>query len=614
MFSRCTSKIKKEVILMKQILEYVKKYCDAGLRMFPTYRGSKVPMKDFHWKEEATKDYQVLEILIQKNNFKNLALLAGKENNIFVLDVDKHHNGYETLTQLEQKLGKLPETVTVITGQGGRHFYFEYPDGYDIVGKPDILGRGIDSRTEGNYAMIPPSIHENGEQYQWEKGKSIFEMERAKLPQAWLDALVEASNKSKDSTNTTNVDNAIISYTLQKGNSIMMLPNVFIEGNRNNSLHRVACSLVYHVNSQEELLARLKEININNCNPPLPEKEVENIVKSAWNSNSKNKTYNIKKDVELFSATELWNTELPEIQWVIPDFLGEGLNILAGDPKTGKSWFALNLASAVASGTSFLGKNIPEAKKVLYLALEDSKHRLKSRLQMIAEILRNKDNLIMSLDVGQMKTGGLENLEKAIIDKGVKLIIIDTWFKFRGIVHMGSSANAYEKDYCTLADIKTLADKYHVAILLVHHMKKGKEDNIFLEMSGSAGYAGASDSMYILEQHDQATKKLTYTGRDIIEDEMYLTLDENCIYHYDNATPQPTPFDTLSPEKREIAQIFKDTGELYNCKQIASMIHKAEGTVRQHLTGLTKEGFLIKVKTGIYKYNPDNFYEQQYNS
>lgn len=577
-----------------------KKYLDMGLSLVPApYKSKGAIIKD--WNNNPYTQYSQIEELLKQKEEINIGILTGEKNHLLVIDIDVIKNGKNEQTEdsmisynkLQKIYGILPDTVTTISGSGGLHKYFRIPNGIKIKSKANFFGKeflGIDIKCEGGKIMAPPSIHPNGNPYKWEKGHSITEIEIASLPEKWCKAMVEISNKESDNTNIKDV-----------------LAEKIKEGQRNETLYKFASALAHIIKDEEMILNIIKHINDDKCMPPLALKEIETIVKSACN----NKDKKIKKEIEVFSADELWKTDLPDIQWIIPNFLGEGLSIIAGNPKTGKSWWALNLAAAVASGTNFLGMDIPEALNVLYLALEDGKYRLKTRLQMINELVQNKDKLLMSLDFGDMLHGGLENLEKFIVEKKLKLIIIDTWFKFRGIVHMGANTNAYEKDYCTLAKIKEIADKQHVCILLIHHMKKGKEDNIFLEMSGSAGYAGASDAMYILEQHDSFTKRLVFTGRDIIEGEMYITMDENCIYHYDNTEPEPTPFDTLSPEKRQIAEIFKNTGEQYNCKQIAHMTHKKEGTVRQHLSGLTQAGFLKKIKTGIYQYDPDNFYEQQ---
>jgi RecA-family ATPase len=84
-----------------------------------------------------------------------------------------------------------------------------------------------------------------------------------------------------------------------------------------------------------------------------------------------------------FTAAELMAMELPPVRWVIPDILPEGVTFLAGKPKMGKSWMALGLGIAVATGGVALGTKQVEQGEVLYLALEDNRRRIHNRLNKL---------------------------------------------------------------------------------------------------------------------------------------------------------------------------------------------------------------------------------------
>lgn len=586
-----------------------KNYLNMGFKLVPaSYKTKGSLITD--WTKKPYETYEEIENLAKDKPYFNMGILTGEKFNLLVIDIDINKkdkdgniiNGMESYKALVKLYGELPKTVTCLSGSGGVHLYFKIPNGTSIKSKSDFFGeifKGIDVKCNGGKIMVPPSMHECGKQYAWAKEKGITEVEIAELPQKWYEAMIKISNIKP------------ISESIHEpvGEEI-----IITEGKRNETLFKKACLFSKLVQSKQELLTRINSINNTECSKPLEEKEIQSIVESAWSYKDKNNlpVQSERKKVELVTAKDLYNANLIPINWIIPDFLGEGLSILSGNPKVGKSWFVLNLALAVVSGTNFLGMKIPKKKKVLYLALEDGMHRLQKRLKMLNSEEHEISNLVICLELGEMFKGGMEDLEKAIIETGVELIIIDTWFKFRGITSKGN-INAYDKDYSELSVIKKLADKLHISILLIHHQKKGKEDNVFMQISGSVGYSGACDGMYILEQYDSYTKKLTITGRDIREDELYLTVDDNYIYHNETSNkPEPSPFDTLSPEKKEIAQYLKDNiGEQFNAKQLAAVFHKSDGTIRQHLNQLTKMGFLNKVKTGIYEYDPNNFYELQ---
>lgn len=86
----------------------------------------------------------------------------------------------------------------------------------------------------------------------------------------------------------------------------------------------------------------------------------------------------VKMLYEGISAYELDHKEFPPVNWAVPDLIPEGVTILSGKPKIGKSWLMLNIAIAVASGGMALGKTKCEQGKVLYAANEDNQRRLKN--------------------------------------------------------------------------------------------------------------------------------------------------------------------------------------------------------------------------------------------
>src|SRR5262249_13086389 len=83
------------------------------------------------------------------------------------------------------------------------------------------------------------------------------------------------------------------------------------------------------------------------------------------------------------NAAALDNEILAPLEWVVEVLLPIGLALLIGKPKLGKSWIALALAVACACGELALGKYKTKQCDVLYLALEDNKRRLESRLRRL---------------------------------------------------------------------------------------------------------------------------------------------------------------------------------------------------------------------------------------
>lgn len=82
-----------------------------------------------------------------------------------VLDLDPRNGGDKALRELVEAHGPLPETLTVATGGGGKHFYFKAPAG--PAGKSRKVGPGLDYQGAGKYVVAPPSVHASGVRYRW---------------------------------------------------------------------------------------------------------------------------------------------------------------------------------------------------------------------------------------------------------------------------------------------------------------------------------------------------------------------------------------------------------------------------------------------------------------
>lgn len=111
----------------------------------------------------------------------NLAVVTGVISALVVLDLNPQRGAEASLERLEQEHGPLPETVEAATGGGGRHLYFNHPDG--ISGERLDLAPGIDLRGDGAYVVAPPSVHASGESYRWVRSPEVFHLEP--LP-VWL--------------------------------------------------------------------------------------------------------------------------------------------------------------------------------------------------------------------------------------------------------------------------------------------------------------------------------------------------------------------------------------------------------------------------------------------
>lgn len=227
-----------------------------------------------------------------------------------------------------------------------------------------------------------------------------------------------------------------------------------------------------------------------------------------------------------WTDAELMAVQFPEPRWAVPGLLCEGLNLLAGAPKLGKSWLSLGLGAAIANGEPALGAIDVERGPVLYCALEDTGRRLqRRRRQMLAAGGRPAPHLTLETACPVMNQGGdallVDWLEE---NPHARLVIIDTFEKMRGADPPGSSA--YAADYRAAARFKTIADHYGVPFLLIHHVRKQGAEDFQAQVSGTNGLTGAVDAVMVLDRaRGQADGVLHVTGRDVEETDYAMSFD-----------------------------------------------------------------------------------------
>ena len=239
------------------------------------------------------------------------------------------------------------------------------------------------------------------------------------------------------------------------------------------------------------------------------------------------------KRLDTKSCEEIMTTVYKPIEFVIDNLIGQGLYILAGAPKVGKSWLSLDICLSIAKGEKVL-EHETKCGTALYLCLEDSFERIQKRLYELTD--EPTDNLhfaIMANTIGS----GLENqIEKFKYEHSdLKIVVIDTMQMIRE-----STENSYSSDYKELSILKSLADKLKIAIVLVHHTRKCSDSDPFNMISGSTGLSGCVDGSMVLVETKRGSRKakLYCVGRDIENAEINLMFDSDLKKW--NVTDEPT--------------------------------------------------------------------------
>ena len=509
----------------------------------------------------------------------NVGLMTGKAYGIAVLDCDDP----SALDVLERHNATSPVAVRTgiktAAGWRGRQFVYRYPDGATVGNRVKLHVGGVahhlDSRGDGGIAVFIGSQHKSGVCYEkagdWPRKKPFAAAPPFPLH---LFDVAELATRQKDDRPAVELTDERRQSMIDRARRFLRAAGPAIQGEGGDpKTFRMAAVLVRDAALDDATaLALLKEWNTT-CRPPWPERDLLKKIETAHKSGKarvgawlepkaqqspprpaaallleggapgdhgtepvRNVWDTARPELgkpeqgtgpagkepwkpDFVNVADLLKMEFPPVQWSIPDILPEGCFLFVGKSKVGKSWAALELAIAVASGGRAFRKISVEPGAVLYAALEDTKRRMKDRVSKLTQddpgIDLRKMETVYDLPRGAAGCAHIEDWLKDHPD--ARLVVVDVLAKFREPSSKGESI--YSSDYATVSTIKRLSDEYRVTILLVHHTRKADADDAFDTISGSMGLMGAADGALILARpRFSPTAVLSITGRDIEQD------------------------------------------------------------------------------------------------
>jgi hypothetical protein len=291
----------------------------------------------------------------------------------------------------------------------------------------------------------------------------------------------------------------------------------------------------------------------------------------------------------------------PEPKWAVPGILAEGVSLLAGPPKVGKSWLSLGLGLAVAAGGQAFDSVPVQGGPVLYLALEDTPRRLQTRMGKLLGGQKAPAGLTLVTECPPFPQGGVEAIAQWLDrNPDARMVVIDVFAKMRGQAPQGVSA--YDADYVSVGYAKRLADHYGIAVVLVHHVRKMASEDFLTEVSGTNGIAGAADATLVLKRaRGQADGILHVTGRDVNEAEYALQFqDASGAWHLLDG---PASDHTIGDTRAAILKHVRANPGA-KPKDIADAVPHADAdTVRRTCSRMAADGQLAKDGSG--RYYPD---------
>jgi hypothetical protein len=229
------------------------------------------------------------------------------------------------------------------------------------------------------------------------------------------------------------------------------------------------------------------------------------------------------------ALADLMRLDMPEPVYIVPNLIPGGCSYLAGRPKSGKSWLALLSCLAVAGGYSLFGEQV-KARPVLYLALEDTRRRIKSRVEALLKVTgwAIPPGLTIRTTCPRQSDGGLAVIEQWLASHPGGLVIVDTLAMFRDVLKRGDK---YELDYIAVASLKKLADHHGGGVLALGHTRKQAGESPFDEISGTLGLNGGVDTMLVLQLvQGQREADLYLKGRDVVDATLRLQFGDGCCW------------------------------------------------------------------------------------
>lgn len=457
------------------------------------------------WPEQATTNPAVLARMWNCWPDANVGLVLG--DGLIDIECDPRHGGDASLPILEQNLGSLPDTVTWISGGGGEHRLFRVPldaripsnanIGRDILGVPPQGVTGVDVRSQGGFAVAPPSRHANGNLYRF-GNLHPDAIEVADLPSRWLEFLNRP--RAEPAATAVRVDGSPIP-----------------DGARNETMTRIAGHLRRGGLSEFEMLPALEAINGLRCQPPMDTAEVARIAHSVGRYPPDQMTVAV---IENWAATTLGITEhnpptiaalcaaKPTLRPPLIDGilrLGETMNVIAA-PKVGKSWLVTDLALAVATGRPWLGYGTQQ-RDVLILDNELHGETSANRVPKVAAARG-----FVPEDFGTRIC--IENLRGRLTDLfsmaayfdripvgRYGMIVLDAFYRFL-------PAGSDENDNGTMASLYNAIDRHAERLgccfALIHHSSKGNQSGKAVTDvgSGAGAQSRATDTHLVLRPHE----------------------------------------------------------------------------------------------------------------
>jgi hypothetical protein len=296
--------------------------------------------------------------------------------------------------------------------------------------------------------------------------------------------------------------------------------------------------------------------------------------------------------LEIRSARDEQEADLPARTWYLEDVIPAGLAMLQARKGLGKSFFALQAAAAVASGGRFLGLITTQAR-VLLVMLELDRIALHERSRRMPPLPEGLD-VVYSWPRGET---ALEYLEAAVA-AGYLFIVVDM---LGGILPLDVETNSYDLTPWLLR-LRHIALDNGAAILALHHSIKGDSGDPVTNLMGSTAFGGQADSIISIERkRGESGAKIYVAGNHGRERVISARFDDCRWIPVDEEDGQEGP--RLTDGDTAVVRVLQAHPVGLSASTIAGTLGKSAGAVRACLSRLAARGLVLKI-ANTWRYSP----------
>lgn len=286
--------------------------------------------------------------------------------------------------------------------------------------------------------------------------------------------------------------------------------------------------------------------------------------------------------------------------WLVEHLWGScAVGVIGGAPKACKSWLALEIAVAVASGRPCLGRfPVPDPGPVLVYAAEDAPVHVRQRIEHLCQA---RDAPFHSLELDLILEPGLridrpepvQRLQATLAQHRPRLLILDPYVRLQG-----ADENNATEVAAILATLREISRTFSLALLLVHHSRKSPGTSAGQALRGSSDFHAWGDSnLYLRRRADDLILTVEHRAAPA-PPPLTLTLASDPLrLDIRNVDPQPPP--TTALEERLLAALHQDgQGGPRRLEQLRAAVGARKQSVAHTLKSLEASGLVIRRPDG----------------